>query len=138
MYFVESRKRRVDLFDYNVETGELTRQQEWLSIPDDFGYPDGLTVDAEGCVWLALYLSGRVHRYDPDGVFMEALSFPVRKVTSVGFGGERLTDLYVTSARFGLSPSELEAEPLAGATFVVSGAGHGQRTVAWDSTTLVQ
>jgi sugar lactone lactonase YvrE len=79
-----------------------------------------------------------VHRYDPEGVVVDTVNFPVRKVTSACFGGEGLKDLYVTSAKFGLSPADLEAQPLAGATFVVAGAGQGQQTVPWDAATLLQ
>jgi sugar lactone lactonase YvrE len=136
MYFIDSLKRRIDVLRFDADTGTATERQPWVSIDEALGHPDGMTVDEDGFVWVALYGSGQVVRYDPDGVAVDTLKFPVRKVTSVCFGGDELNDLYVTSAKFGLSATDLESEPFAGATFIVSGAGHGQRTVPWDTTTL--
>jgi sugar lactone lactonase YvrE len=136
MYFVDSIKRRIDVLDYDPETGKATERRPWVVVDEAMGYPDGITVDAEGCVWVALYGSGQVVRYDPSGTAIGTMQFPVQKVTSACFGGDDLDDLYVTSARFGLTPSELESQPLAGATFIVRDAGHGEQSIAWDASTL--
>lgn len=136
MYFVDSRRRIVEAFDYDVETGEISGRRTWLTVPEADGWADGLTVDAEGGVWVAMYLNGAVHRYDPDGALSEVIRLPTRKVTSVCFGGTGLADLYVTSASSGLSARELEAEPQAGFVFVVPGAGAGQPTVRFDPATI--
>jgi sugar lactone lactonase YvrE len=78
------------------------------------GHPDGLTVDAHGGVWVALYGEGRVHRYTSDGVLNEVVEVPARKVTACTFGGPGLGRLFVTTSREDLAPGE---DPLAGSVF---------------------
>jgi sugar lactone lactonase YvrE len=78
------------------------------------GVPDGLTVDADGCVWVAIWGGGVLRRLAPDGTEDAALQVPVSQPTSCAFGGPGMTDLYVTTARFGLTDAELEDQPLAG------------------------
>jgi sugar lactone lactonase YvrE len=85
------------------------------------GFPDGLTVDAEGGVWVALWDGGAVRRYTPDGVPDRVLELPVRRPTSCAFGGADLTDLYITTARTGLAAPH----PMSGSLLVVPGAGQG-------------
>jgi sugar lactone lactonase YvrE len=79
--------------------------------------PDGLTVDADGCVWAALYGGGRVHRYTPSGGLDRVIEVPAPRTTACAFGGRDLTDLYITTAR--------SREPLSGSVFVVPDAGRG-------------
>lgn len=86
-------------------------------IEDGAGYPDGLTVDAEGCLWMGLFGGWAVRRYAPDGLLIEAVPFPVANVTKVAFGGDDLGTAYVTTARKGLSGADLAAQPLAGDLF---------------------
>jgi len=81
------------------------------------GFPDGSTVDADGCLWNAEWGGGRVVRYAPDGRVLRVLPLPASQVTCCAFGGARLDRLYVTTARTGLDPSSLAAEPHAGALF---------------------
>jgi sugar lactone lactonase YvrE len=136
MYFVDSRARIIAAFDYDIDSGELSGRRTWLKVPEAAGYADGMAVDAEGAVWVAMYLGSSVHRYDPDGKLTDVIEMPVRKVTSVCFGGEKLTDLYITSARSGLTPEELIEQPHAGDVFVVPSAGHGQPSVRFDPATI--
>jgi sugar lactone lactonase YvrE len=136
LYLVDSRNRVVEAFDYDARTGDLSGRRTWLSVPAEHGWADGLAVDATGGVWIAMYLHGAVHRYDPDGVLTHVVRLPVTKPTSVCFGGDGHRDLYVTSARFGLSPAELKSQPLAGATLVIPGAGRGLPAARWDPSTL--
>ncbi len=86
-------------------------------IEDGAGYPDGLTVDAEGCVWMGLFGGWAVRRYAPNGLLVEAVAFPVANVTKIAFGGDDLGIAYVTTARKGLSEADLAAQPLAGDLF---------------------
>jgi len=125
MYFVDSRARTVHALDYDVATGEASAPRAWLDVPELDGYADGLTVDAEGGVWIAMYLGSAVRRYAADGTLSEVVELPVSKPTSVCFGGPDLTDLYVTTSCWRLPPEELAAQPEAGRLLVVPGAGVG-------------
>jgi sugar lactone lactonase YvrE len=80
-------------------------------------------VDAEGAVWIAMASGGEVRRYTADGRLDLVIEFPVRLVTSVTFGGDDLTDLYVTTSREHLSESDLAEQPLAGSVFAIAGTG---------------
>jgi sugar lactone lactonase YvrE len=103
----------VDVFDYDATAG-LTGRRPFVDLSGEDLNPDGLTVDAEGGVWMALYGAGAVRRYGPDGKLDAVLTLPVHKVTACAFGGERLDELFVTTSRENL-PSGVE--PRAGAVF---------------------
>jgi sugar lactone lactonase YvrE len=120
MYYIDSGDNSVDEIDYDPQTGRLGRRRRLISVPAADGMPDGMTVDAEGCLWVALWGGGRVRRYRPDGAVIGEVVLPVSQVTSVAFGGADLTDLYITSAAYKLSPVQLAAEPLAGSVFRAS------------------
>ncbi|MFJ4084623.1 SMP-30/gluconolactonase/LRE family protein [Streptomyces iakyrus] len=119
MYYIDSPTRRVDVFDH--ADGRISGRRTLAVIEEDAGFPDGLTVDAEGCVWVALWQGSAVRRYTPGGELDRVIELPVRLVTACAFGGPDLTDLYITTARTG--PAEPPA--LAGSLFVVPGAGKG-------------
>ncbi|MET9817623.1 SMP-30/gluconolactonase/LRE family protein [Streptomyces sp. NPDC006386] len=119
MYYIDSPTRRVDVFDY--ADGRISGRRTLAVIEEDAGFPDGLTVDAEGCVWVALWQGSAVRRYTPGGELDRVIELPVPLVTACAFGGPDLTDLYVTTARTGLT----EPPALAGSLFVVPGAGKG-------------
>ncbi|MER5832179.1 SMP-30/gluconolactonase/LRE family protein [Streptomyces sp. NPDC002130] len=119
MYYVDSPTRRLDVFDY--ADGRISGRRTLAEIEESAGFPDGLTVDAEGCVWVALWQGSAVRRYTPDGELDRVIELPVPLVTACAFGGAGLTDLYVTTARVGLT----EPPALAGSLFVVPGAGKG-------------
>ncbi|MFD9980846.1 SMP-30/gluconolactonase/LRE family protein [Streptomyces massasporeus] len=119
MYYVDSPTRRVDVFDH--ADGRITGRRTLAEIEEGAGFPDGLTVDAEGCVWVALWQGSAVRRYTPDGALDRVIELPVPLVTACAFGGADLSDLYITTARVGLT----EPPALAGSLFVVPGAGKG-------------
>jgi len=119
MYYIDSPTRRVDVFDH--ENGRLSDRRPFAEIEDGAGFPDGLTVDADGCVWVALWDGGAVRRYTPDGSLDHVITLPTRRVTACAFGGPDLTDLYITTARVGLDAPH----PVAGSLLVVPGAGKG-------------
>jgi sugar lactone lactonase YvrE len=114
-YFIDSPTRRVDVFDFDPETGSLDDRRPFAAVGVEGAVPDGLAVDAEGGVWVALHGGWGLHRYAPDGELAAVVDLPVARVTSCCFGGDDLRDLYVTTRREGLSASELAAQPLAGA-----------------------
>ncbi|MCH8826473.1 MAG: SMP-30/gluconolactonase/LRE family protein [Chloroflexi bacterium] len=98
MYYTDSPTHNIYLFDYEAKTGELSNQRVFVSTGDNDGIPDGMTVDAEGFVWSARWDGSSLVRYAPDGSQDRRVWFPARKVSSVVFGGEDMTDMYVTTA----------------------------------------
>ena len=122
-YFNDTETYRIDRFDYDTAEG-LTNRQPFVDVTG-VGRPDGLTVDAEGGVWVALNTAGTVHRYTPAGRLDEVVEVPARKVTACTLGGDRLDELFITTSREGLDPGD---DPLAGALFSVSVGVSGQPT----------
>ena len=114
MYYVDSPVRRVDMFDYDAATGRADGRRPFADLSEFDGVPDGLTVDADGCVWVAVWGGGVLRRLAPDGTQDSVIAVPVSQPTSCAFGGPGMTDLYVTSASIGLSETELSEQPLAG------------------------
>ncbi|MFF7973413.1 SMP-30/gluconolactonase/LRE family protein [Streptomyces sp. NPDC007905] len=119
MYYADTPTRRVDVFDH--DGGVVRNRRRLTEIEEGAGFPDGLTVDAEGCVWVALWDGGAVRRYTPSGELDRVISLPTPRTTACAFGGPDLTDLYVTTARTGLPAPH----PLSGSVLVVPGAGKG-------------
>ncbi|WP_217240512.1 SMP-30/gluconolactonase/LRE family protein [Streptomyces sp. AC555_RSS877] len=119
MYYIDSPTRRVDVFDF--ADGRPLNRRPLVQIEEGAGFPDGLTVDADGCVWVALWDGGAVRRYTPAGELERVIDLPTPRVTACAFGGADLTDLYITTARVGLSAPH----PVAGSLLVVPGAGKG-------------
>jgi sugar lactone lactonase YvrE len=117
MYYVDSATGRIDVFEFDAATGRIANPRPFVQIPEDDGEPDGLTVDADGHVWVAVWAASAVRRYAPDGTLVGELRLPVSLVTSCTFGGDDLRDLYVTTARYALTPQQLEAQPQAGGVF---------------------
>jgi sugar lactone lactonase YvrE len=118
MYYIDTPTRQVTAFDYDLATGDLAHPRTAISIPADAGKPDGMTIDAEGMLWIALYRGGCVGRWDPrTGVQLAAIQLPAQRVTSCAFGGPRLDELYITTARGDLSAADWEREPTAGGLF---------------------
>jgi len=114
MYYADSPLRRVDVFDYEPATGEAFARRAFADLSEAEGVPDGLTVDADGCVWVAMWGGSALRRFTPDGEPDAVLPVPVSQPTSCAFGGPDLADLYITSARVGLTEDQLAAQPLAG------------------------
>jgi sugar lactone lactonase YvrE len=114
MYYADSPLRRVDVFDYDPATGEAFSRRPFADLSEAEGVPDGLTVDADGCVWVAMWGGSALRRFTPEGEPDAVLPVPVSQPTSCAFGGPDLADLYITSARVGLTDDQLAAQPLAG------------------------
>jgi sugar lactone lactonase YvrE len=114
LYYIDSITQRIDAIDFDLDRGRLGRRRPFAAIAAENGLPDGLCVDADGGVWVALFGGGALRRYLPDGRCDAHISLPVTNPTSLTFGGRDLRDLYVTSARHRLTPEQLGREPLAG------------------------
>jgi D-xylonolactonase len=98
LYFTDTVARKIYSYDYEAKTGELKNRRICVGVPGEEGIPDGLTVDAEGYVWSAQWYGGCIVRYDPEGKEERRIQIPAKQVSSLAFGGESLTDLFITSA----------------------------------------
>jgi D-xylonolactonase len=123
MLHTDSGRRTIYAFDLDAPAGRLTGKREWKVFTEAEGYPDGMTFDAEGCVWVAHWGAGCVSRFAPDGALLARVLLPTSHVTNVCFGGPGLDRLFVSTARAGLSAAQLKREPLAGTLFEVLGHG---------------
>jgi sugar lactone lactonase YvrE len=130
MYYVDSMERRVDVFDFDLRSGSISNRRPFTAVDDGEVLPDGLTVDADGHVWVACWDGAEVRRFAPDGSPAGGVSLPTPNITSAAFGGAALDQLFVTSARAGLPEEQLAAQPDAGALFVCRPgiSGRPQRT----------
>lgn len=117
MYFGDTLEKEIWAFDFDQDTGNISGQRTFARTPEPCG-PDGSCVDVEGFLWNAEWGQGRVVRYRPDGAIDTVLQMPVSHITCLCFGGEDLSDLYVTTATYGLSEEQRQAEPDAGNVFV--------------------
>jgi sugar lactone lactonase YvrE len=119
MYFVDSPTRRIVGFDYELGSGSIGNERTIFQVPEGAGFPDGMTIDAEGHLWLALWEGGRVLRVDPTvGAISDEIVMPVSRPTSCCFGGPDLEDLFITSAS-NLPAHQRRREPQAGGVFRV-------------------
>lgn len=101
-YYVDTATQRIDVFDVNE--GELRGRRGFVTIDEEQGSPDGLTVAADGSVWVALWGGAAVHGYAPDGSLIERIELPVPRVSACTFGGDDLGTLYITTSAQGLDP----------------------------------
>ncbi len=123
MYYADSSTYNIYAFDFEPETGAISNER--VFVHHKTGFPDGLTVDAEGCIWSARWDGWQVIRFAPDGTIDQIVEMPVQRPTSCIFGGPELNQLYVTSASVGLSEAELAEQSLAGTVFVMETAVFG-------------
>jgi sugar lactone lactonase YvrE len=116
MYYIDTPTRRIDAFTFSPATGAISDRRTVIEVPRELGHPDGMTIDAAGGLWVALWDGHAVHRY-VEGRLDRVVELPVARPTSCAFGGPSFGELYVTSASTGLSADERTAQPLAGALF---------------------
>lgn len=119
MYYVDSNRLVIYAFDFDLRTGGISRQRDFIKFEADFGVPDGLTVDSEGIIWCAVYDGWKVVCIDPQGNIIEEIRMPVARPSSIAFGGQHLDELYITSIAEGLSSEEKAQQPMAGDLFMV-------------------
>jgi sugar lactone lactonase YvrE len=123
MYLADSGTARVDAFDFDEESGAISRRRAIVAIEEPGVAPDGLTVDEEGGIWVALWGGGEIRRYAADGVLLAAVALPVDRPTSCAFGGPDRSTLFVTTARDGLDSPALASQPHAGHVLRIDGLG---------------
>ncbi len=117
MYFTDSAQRKIYAYPYNMKKGVMGEQHVFATIPDNRGFPDGLTVDADGYVWSCHWDGACITRYSGNGIIDEVIELPVPRPTSVTFGGDNYESLFITSASYGLNKAELQKAPLSGSLF---------------------
>lgn len=125
LYYIDTPTLEIVSFDYDVQEGTISNKQVIATVDESEGYPDGMTIDAEGMLWVARWGGQRVSRIDPtSGEVIAEVSLPVNCVTSCAFGGEHLDELYITTAQ-----DDSEDQPLAGSLFMVKPGVKGMPTV---------
>jgi sugar lactone lactonase YvrE len=129
LYYVDSLAQALRAFDYDEREGTIRKERELVPFPSGQGYLDGLCVDDDGGIWVAIWDGGRVNRYMPDGSLDSIVEVPVDRPTSccLGPGGV----LYITSARHGLSDEQLDRQPWAGAVFATEVAATAPPATLW-------
>jgi sugar lactone lactonase YvrE len=117
MYYIDSHAYRLDVFDYDVASGEASARRTVVEIAGQDGIPDGLVVDDDGCIWVALWGGACLRRYTPDGRLDRTIAVPADNVTAACFAGAGGRSLYITTASVDLPPGAAD-QPLAGCVFV--------------------
>lgn len=119
MYFTDSAVRTIWAYEFDAASGAAANRRVFAEVPDGSGFPDGLTVDADGFVWSAVWDGWRLVRYDPSGRIDREVAMPVQRPTSCMLGGGGLKTLFVTSASIHLDAVALARGPLAGGLFAL-------------------
>jgi sugar lactone lactonase YvrE len=117
MYYVDTGKATIDRMTFDPGRGTVDDRQTLVAFRPDEGLPDGLTIDSEGFLWVALWGGGCVRCYSPEGEFEAEIGLPVSQVTSMAFGGPDLGELFITTAAEGLNAADRNDQPLAGSLF---------------------
>ncbi len=128
-YYIDTPTRTVKAFDYDLNSGAIANQRIAISVPESFGWPDGMTSDTEGNLWIAMWGGAQVTKWNPQtGQLAERVSFPALQTSSCVFGGKNMNELHVTSARVGMSEADLKKYPLSGGLFRVKTNVEGMPT----------
>ena len=119
-YYIDTPTREVKAFDYDLATGQIANPRIAVYIPDTLGWPDGMTSDTDGNLWIALWGGAQVTKWNPNtGKLLEQISVPALHTSACVFGGADMNELYITSARKGMSEADLKKYPLSGGLFKV-------------------
>jgi sugar lactone lactonase YvrE len=109
-HYIDTPTREVQAFDYDLSTGQIANPHVVITVPESLGWPDGMTSDIEGNLWIAMWGGACITHWNPKtGQLLEQISLPAKNVTSCVFGGDDLNELYITSARVGLGSADLTA-----------------------------
>jgi len=110
LYYIDTPTREVKAFDYDLSTGRIANPRAVITVPEALGWPDGMTSDVDGNLWVAMWGGAQVTRWNPqNGELLEQIALPAKNVTSCAFGGDDLNELYITSACKGLEQTDLTA-----------------------------
>ena len=119
-YYIDTPTREVRSFDYDVANGQIANPRVAFTVPESLGWPDGMTSDMDGNLWIAMWGGAQVTKWNPNnGKLLEQIPVPALHTSSCVFGGRDMNELYITSARKGMSEADLKKYPLAGGLFKV-------------------
>jgi len=125
-YYIDTPTREVHTFDYDIATGGIANPRVAIRIDKSLGWPDGMTSDVEGNLWIAMWGGAQITKWDPKaGQLLERIPVPALNISSCGFGGRNMNELYVTSAREGMSEVDLKKFPFSGGLFKVTTRSEG-------------
>ena len=117
-YYIDTPTHEVKAFDYDLENGAIGNMRIAVHLPESFGFPDGMTSDMQGNLWIAMWGGAQITKWNPHtGQLLERIPVPAKNVSSCVFGGKDLNELYITSARTGLDENILAHYPLTGGVF---------------------
>lgn len=134
LYYIDTPTRQVQAFDYDLASGRIANGRMALEIPESLGWPDGMTSDADGKLWIAMWGGAQVTRWDPiTGVLLEQIPVPALQSSSCVFGGADMNELYITSARKGMRQAQLAEYPLSGGVFRLKTNVRGMPTFEFGS-----
>jgi len=129
LYYIDTPTRQARAFDYNLDTGDISNPRVVIEVPESMGWPDGMTSDMEGRLWIALWGGAKIARWNPLNGRLEAeIAVPALQTSSCVFGGARRDILYVASARVGMDESALEKHPHSGGLFQIQTQTEGMPT----------
>jgi sugar lactone lactonase YvrE len=135
LYYIDTPTRQVVAYDYDLGSGAIANPRAVITVPAALGWPDGMTSDASGRLWVALWGGAALTVWDPStGALLEKIPMPAKNITSCVFGGAQLDELYVTSALKGLDESELRAYPANGGLFRIRTGQTGMPTFVFGET----
>ncbi len=119
-YYIDTPTRQVQAFDYDLKTGEIANPRIAIHIPESFGWPDGMTSDTQGNLWIAMWGGAQITKWNPNtGALLEKISVPALNTSCCVFGGKNMNELFITSARHGMSDEDIKKYPLSGGLFKV-------------------
>ena len=128
-YYIDTPTREVKTFDYDLATGQIANPRVAIYVPESLGWPDGMTSDTDGNLWIAMWGGAQVTKWNPGtGKLLEQISVPALHTSSCVFGGKDMSELYVTSARKGMSEADLKKYPLSGGLFKIINNVEGMPT----------
>ena len=128
-YHIDTTARTVTRYDYDPDTGLMRNPEVIIHVPQSLGYPDGMTIDEQGMLWIALWGGGAVSRWNPDtGELLEKYPLPVQNVSSCCFGGRGMDTLFITTAS---QETDLEKYPLAGSVFRMKAGITGAKSMKY-------
>jgi sugar lactone lactonase YvrE len=123
-YHIDTPTSQICAYDYDISTGSISNRRAIITIPPGEGPPDGMTIDADGMLWIAHWNGGKISRWNPGtGNQILSILLPVSNVTSLTFGGDDFSDIYITSATASLNEEQVKQQPLAGSIFLIKQSG---------------
>lgn len=129
-YFIDTDRHTISRYDYDRATGDIANGRIVIKVPEKMGAPDGMTIDSEGKLWVALWGGGAVSKWDPEsGKLLDRIEVAAKNVSSCCFGGANMDDLFITTAS---QDTDLKEYPLAGNVFIAHPGIQGSKTYKYD------